>query len=93
MFLIVPNTIPVKISVDNKKIETLIPSTGIEKPEIRINPKAEPARSALYTTEDTDEPFVVRDSSRKICPVRNAGKNDDRIKIVMDMTPVFIVRK
>jgi hypothetical protein len=47
LFLIVQNRIPTKTSADNKNIETWIPKSGTAKPEIIINPNAEPARSAL----------------------------------------------
>jgi hypothetical protein len=47
LFIIVPNRIPPKTSADSKYIETWIPKRGTAKPEIIINPNAEPARSAL----------------------------------------------
>jgi hypothetical protein len=47
LFLVVPRRIPVKIRIDSRKIENLIPNTGTTTPDIKINPSAEPARSAL----------------------------------------------
>jgi hypothetical protein len=38
---------PVKISIANINIEFLIPKYGMAMPDIKMNPSADPARSAL----------------------------------------------
>ena len=89
MFLIVPNRNPAKISDDNKKMEALIPNAGTANPDIRMNPKADPARSALYTAEDVADPsgFIV--SSRKRFPVSTEGKNVEKIIKPTAGNPLF----
>ena len=81
------------MNVDNIKMETLIPNAGTANPDIRINPKAEPARSALYIAEDIIVPSFFMVSSRKICPVSKAGKNAERIIKPTAGTPLFIASK
>jgi hypothetical protein len=54
LFLFVPKRIPAKIRPERSEIDNLIPNTGISTPEIRMNPKAEPARSELYTEAASD---------------------------------------
>lgn len=46
--------IPVSISPERKIIVVTIPKTGTIMAETRMNPTAEPARSALYTDDDND---------------------------------------
>ena len=93
MFLFVPNTIPAKISPDNRKIEPTIPNKGMVNPDIRINPKAEPVRSALYTLAASDGSSETIVSSLIRCPVISAGINDDSIKTNSEGIVSFKVRR
>jgi hypothetical protein len=90
LLLSVPKRIPVKMSPASKKTEALIPSAGIAIPEIRMNPRAEPARSALYTDEETDPSGWSSLSLLKIFPVKNDAGNIKSIMMANDNIRLFI---
>jgi hypothetical protein len=88
--VIVPKRIPAKIKTDNKKTENCIPNAGMAKPDKSMNPKAEPARSALYTEDEITFSVLVV-ISRKRWPVNNAGRKVETNIITNEGKTVFMV--